>query len=132
MRNTAKLGSALLLLVAGSVQARVPDAIVVTVDGRDYATFTSPVVLSPTLKLVQAPELAMGNCQRPGGAAPVFGPVQLAFANAGTVDATTMQIRFKPTRIVLDTLYADVRCDGESEATYSGIDRNFRGDFEID
>jgi hypothetical protein len=132
VHNLAKLGTGILLLVAGASHARLPDPIVVTIDGRDHATFTSPVVLSPGLRLLHAPELAMSNCRRADGGAPVFGPVQLAFAGEGTLDAATVQILFKPTRIVLDTLYADVRCDGEAEATYTGVDRNFRGDFEVD
>ena len=131
MRKLVSLCGAVALLGFALPAAAVVDPIVLTIDGRNYITITSPVVLSPAEQLLQAPEARLANCRRSNGMAPAFGAARLIYAmNGAAVDAQSLRIEFHPTRIVVDTLYGDMRCDGEANGGESGVDRIFRDLFE--
>lgn len=113
--------------------SRAPKPIVITLDGHHYVTYTTPVVISPREKLALAPEARMTNCHRGNGLPTVFGTHRLVHSMLGAgVDVASMRIEFGPTRVVVDTLFGDVVCEGEAGAGETGIDRTFRGDFEVD
>lgn len=110
--------------------AHAHDPLVVTVDGRHYVTYAT-ISIAPAERLVQAPELRMFDCARPGGAPQLRGAYRLIYSNGGAfLDAVAMRIRFNPTRVELETAEHDVLCGGEAPGHESGVDRIFRGRFE--
>jgi hypothetical protein len=127
-----KTGAVALLLCAGAARAdhRV-QPLIVTLDGRHHVTYSESIVVSPIERLVQAPELRMSACRRANAEPLAPGAYRLIHSAAGDyVDATAMRIEFGPTRVVLDTLHGDVRCDGEAKGYETGLDRIFIGHFE--
>lgn len=120
----------------GSAHAGVaprPTPVVITLDGRDYVTFVAPVVYSPHTRLLLAPESSLVNCRRIGDLPLPIGPIQLQHTLANDkVDAVAMRIEFHPTRIFLDTVSGDVRCDGLAAGGVTGVGRVFHDEFEPD
>ena len=132
MRNLLLRCAALALLsTAASAHAGYVDPLVVTVDGRSYVTYTSTLVLTPGLRLLQAPELRMANCRRPGALPLAFGASRLLYAALDqSVDGRSMRIDFHPTRVVFETEHGDLQCDGAALTGESGVDRVFRSNHE--
>lgn len=110
-----------------------PTPIVITLDGHDYITYVSPLELTLAERMLLAPESSMQNCRREGGAAFPPGHFRLLHTPAGDeVDSIAMRIEFNPTRVVLDTEFGDVLCDGEASAHVTGVGRVFEDEFELD
>lgn len=110
--------------------AKLPDPIVISVDGHDYVSYGAPVVLSLAERLAQSPEAQMRACRRSSGEAPLAANFRLQ-AGDGTVDAVSMRVEFHPTRLVLATPSGDVSCGQVAGAFQTGIGRVFVGDFEF-
>ena len=124
---------ALALLGAAASAAAVPrvDPFVITLDQHSYTSYTWPIDIAPLLHLVQAPEALMTNCHRSSGGLPALGLSRLVYSPLGDqVGAQTLRIEFKPTRIVLETEFGDVVCDGAALAGETGLGRIFRDYFE--
>lgn len=132
MRNLLlRCAAVALLATAASAHAGYVDPLVVTVDGQSYVTYASPLVLTPGLHLLQAPELRMSNCRRPGLLPLALGANRLIYAALGqSVDARAMRIDFHPTRVVFETEHGDLQCDGAALTGESGVDRVFRSNHE--
>lgn len=134
--RTLLCSCAIAALLIGHATAGVaprPDPIVITLDGHDYVTFGSPVVLSQVTRLVLAPESSMANCRRGNSEAFPPGLFRLEHTAAGDkVDTVSMRIEFKPTRLMLGTEFGDVVCDGEANGGTTGVGRVFRDEFELD
>jgi hypothetical protein len=108
-----------------------PDPLVITLDGHDYVTWVSPVVFSPGTRLLLAPESSMSNCRRGDSQILPPGLFQLLHTPAGgKIDSIAMRIEFRPTRIIFDTEFGDVICDGEAPGHVTGVGRVFRDEFE--
>lgn len=133
MRNIFSFCGALALLGAATAAHSAPrvDPFVITLDRFSYASYTWPIELSPREHLAQAPEALMTNCRRSGGAPLALGASRLIYAlNGSHVEAQTMRIEFKPTRIVLETEFGDAECDGAALAGETGLGRIFSDYFE--
>lgn len=133
MRRFFSFCGALAFFCAATSAHAVPhvDPFVITLDEHSYTSYSWPIVLSPREHLVQAPEALMSNCRRRGGAPLTLGLSRLIYSlNGNNVEALTMRIEFKPTRIVLGTLAGDVECDGAALAGETGLGRIFRDYFE--
>lgn len=121
-------------LLPGALHAGVrprPAHIVITLDGRDYVTWVTPVEYSPATRLLIAFDSTLSDCRRPAGEALPAGPFQLQYTpNSDKVDAISMQVEFLPARIVLATASGDVVCDGQMPGHVTGVGRVFLDEFE--
>jgi hypothetical protein len=124
-----RCGAVALLCSAASAHAGV-DPLVLTIDAHHYLV-QAPLVLTPALHLAQAPETRLSNCRRTGGLPLALGVNRLIYGLAGaSLDARAMRIEFKPTRVVLDTEFGDVVCDGVALGGETGVERVFGDWFE--
>jgi len=122
---------ALLGAAAPSHAALRVDPFVITVDQHSYTSHAWPVTIAPLEQLVVAPEALMANCRRANGAPLATARSRLIYTASGdNVNAPSLRIAFKPTRLVMQTEFGDVECDGAALAGETGIGRVFRDYFE--
>ena len=116
--------------VAPAFAASTPAPVIVTLDARDYITYTA-TTLSPATSVISVDNAGITNCRRANGELPNSGKWKLhRSANALDVDFDTVRVEFNPTRLVLDSSTHDVVCDGQAMGWQTGLGRVFRDDFD--
>jgi hypothetical protein len=104
--------------------------IVVTLDARDYVTY-STTTLTPSASVLSVVDSGISNCRRGDGTTPLSGPWKLhRSAETLDIDFQTVRIEFHPTRLVLDSATHDIVCDGQALGWQTGIGRVFQDDFD--
>src|SRR5687768_8852503 len=108
------LGALAAVAVAPAFAASLPSPVIVTLDARDYITYTA-TTLTPATSTLSVDNTGIVNCRRATGELPVSGKWKLhRSADALDVDFDTLRVEFNPTRIVLDSSTHDVVCDGQA------------------
>lgn len=104
--------------------------VVVTLDARDYVTYTT-AALTPASSVLSVVDSGMSNCRRGDGSSPASGKWRLhRSSNTLDIDFETVRVEFNPTRLVLDSATHDIVCDGQAMGWQTGIGRVFRDDFD--
>jgi hypothetical protein len=123
----------LLAAAAVSVPAfagSYPNPVVVTLDARDYVTYSS-AALTPSSSVLSVLQSGIDNCRRGDGSAPASGRWKLhRSADTLDIDFATVRIEFNPTRLMLDSDTHDIVCDGQALGWQTGLGRVFRDDFD--
>lgn len=104
--------------------------VIVTLDARDYVTYTA-AALTPATSVLSVIDSGISNCHRENGSAMASGQWKLhRSASTLDVDFQTVRVDFNPTRLVLDSSTHDIVCDGQAMGWQTGIGRVFRDDFD--
>ena len=104
--------------------------VIVTLDARDYVTYTA-AALAPGSSVLSVVDSNIANCHRGDGSSLQSGKWKLhRSADTLDVDFDTVRIEFNPTRLVLDSASHDVVCDGAAMGWQTGLGRLFRDDFD--
>ena len=114
---------------APSFAATAQAPIVITLDARDYITYTT-ATFTPSSNVMKVVNSAMDNCRRAGGESMQSGKWHLnRSSNSLDIDFDAMRLEFNPTRLVLDSSTHDIVCDGQAMGWQTGIGRLFEDDF---
>lgn len=121
---------AAVVVSAPAFGASHPVPVVVTLDARDYVTYTT-AALTPSTSVLSVVDSGIGNCRRGDGSSPASGKWKLhRSANTLDIDFETVRVEFNPTRLVLGSATHDIVCDGQAMGWQTGIGRVFRDDFD--
>lgn len=121
---------AAIVVSAPALAIKPPAVVVVTLDARDYVTYTA-TTLTPAAGWLDVAETPIANCRRANGEMPATGEWRLhRSTEALDVDFATLRVEFNPTRLVLDSATHDIVCDGQAMGWQTGIGRVFQGDFD--
>lgn len=121
---------AAVVVSAPAFAASYANPVIVTLDARDYITYTTAAI-TPATRVLSVPDTGIVNCRRADGSAIGSGKWKLhRSAHSLDVDFETVRVEFNPTRLVLDSSTHDIVCDGQALGWQTGIGRVFRDDFD--